>query len=155
MRFHRVICINNQKITIEHKRISSNKYIAFLKNSNLGSQYPKEEFNKRIATLLDNVQISLVATDQERNIIGVCLGLTEFAYWLFITDIGVVRNWEKRGLGKIMISICHEIAGGEKKIIMFAYVNENAIPFYENIGMKKTNEVMEKNKIEWTNFIVK
>ena len=33
--------------------------------------------------------------------------------------------------------------------------NENAIPFYEKLGMRKTNDVMQYNHIEWTEFTVK
>jgi len=33
--------------------------------------------------------------------------------------------------------------------------NENAIPFYEKLGMKKADDVMQYNKIEWTPFEVK
>lgn len=33
--------------------------------------------------------------------------------------------------------------------------NENAIPFYEKLGMKKAEDVMQLNHIEWTDFTVK
>ena len=41
--------------------------------------------------------------------------------------------------------------------IAFDYyrANENAIAFYEKLGMKKVNDVMEYNHIEWTPFAVK
>ena len=48
----------------------------------------------------------------------------------------------------------HEIAGGEKDIAVYLIANEDAIPFYEKIGMKLSNEVMEYSKIEWTDFTV-
>lgn len=32
--------------------------------------------------------------------------------------------------------------------------NENAIPFYEKLGMKKANDVMQYNHMEWTEFTV-
>gem|GEM_PF-3886732 len=34
------------------------------------------------------------------------------------------------------------------------YANENAIPFYEKIGMKETKSMMIKDNIEWTEFVV-
>jgi len=48
----------------------------------------------------------------------------------------------------------HEIAGGEKDIAVYLIANENAIPFYEKLGMKKSVDVMQYNKIEWTEFTV-
>ena len=37
---------------------------------------------------------------------------------------------------------------------MYTCVNENAILFYEKIGMKKSNDVMVYNHIDWTDFVV-
>lgn len=48
----------------------------------------------------------------------------------------------------------HEAAGGEKDIIMYTCVNENAIPFYEKLGMSRPDDVMSYNRIEWTGFKV-
>jgi len=48
----------------------------------------------------------------------------------------------------------HKLAGGEENIIMYTCVNENAIPFYEKIGMNKPNDVMVYNRVEWTDFVV-
>lgn len=49
----------------------------------------------------------------------------------------------------------HEIAGGEKDIAVYLIANEDAIPFYEKIGMKLAGDVMQYNKIEWTDFTVR
>ena len=50
--------------------------------------------------------------------------------------------------------ITFEIAGGEKDIAVYLIANENAVPFYEKIGMKKADDVMQYNKIDWTEFTV-
>jgi hypothetical protein len=42
----------------------------------------------------------------------------------------------------------HEIAGGEKDVAIYLVANENAIPFYEKLGMKKSDDVMEYSKVE-------
>jgi hypothetical protein len=48
----------------------------------------------------------------------------------------------------------HGIAGGEKDIAVYLIANENAVPFYEKCGMKKADDVMQYNHIEWTEFTV-
>lgn len=48
----------------------------------------------------------------------------------------------------------HEKAGGEKDITVYLIANENAVPFYEKLGMKKADDVMQYNRIEWTEFTV-
>ena len=83
-----------------------------------------------------------------------CFGITDFAYWLFITDLGVVRECTGQEIGKALVRKLHELAGGEESIIMYTCVNENVIPFYEKIGMKRPNDVMVYNRVEWTDFVV-
>ena len=81
---------------IKEERLTAFEYINFLKKTDLGSQYPKERFEERISTLVNKASISLVARSEENEIIGVCFGITDFAYWLFITDLGVVREHTSR-----------------------------------------------------------
>ncbi|MBQ5318120.1 MAG: GNAT family N-acetyltransferase [Oscillospiraceae bacterium] len=72
-----------------------------------------------------------MARDENDNIIGVCFGITDFAYWLFMTDLGIVRSCVGQGVGKTLVKKLHETAGGEKDIIMYTCANENAVGFYE------------------------
>ena len=61
----------NQNITIREERISPEEYIDFLKRTDLGSQYPKERFEERVAKLVKNVSVSLVAKNEDNKIVGV------------------------------------------------------------------------------------
>lgn len=140
-------------IKYTEERLTSEAYIEFLARTNLGSQYPKERFEERIKKLVVNVSISLVARDEDK-IVGVLFGLTDFAYWLYVTDLGVDREYEGQGIGRTLMKKAHEIAGGEKDIAVYLIANENAIPFYEKLGMKLSDDVMQYNKIEWTEFTV-
>lgn len=140
---------------IDEERLTADEYIEFLKHTDLGSQYPKERFNERISKLVKNTSISLVARNENNDIVGVCFGITDFAYWLFITDLGVVREYVGKGIGKDLVNKLHELAGGKDNIIMYACFNENALGFYEKIGMTKTDDVVVLNEIEWTSFTVK
>ena len=115
-----------KNIQIKEERISTIEYIEFLKRTDLESQYPKERFEERIAKLVDHVSISLVA-----------------------------RNKDNQGIGTELIKTAHSLAGGKNDIAVYLVANENAIAFYEKLGMKKANDVMEYNHIEWTHFTVK
>ena len=139
---------------IREERLAAEEYIDFLKHTDLGSQYPKERFEERIGTLVNKASISLVARNETHEIIGVCFGITDFAYWLFITDLGVSREYTGKEIGKALVGRLLELAGGKENIIMYTCVNENAIPFYEKIGMKKSYDVMVYNHIDWTDFVV-
>lgn len=140
-------------IQYKEERINAETYIEFLARTDLGSQYPKERFRERIEKLVRNVSVSLVARDGER-IVGVLFGLTDFAYWLYVTDLGVDRAYTGQGIGRELMKRAHTIAGGEKDIAVYLIANDNAIPFYEKLGMKHADDVMQYNKIEWTEFTV-
>ena len=143
-----------EKITIRSERISPEEYIDFLKRTDLGSQYPKERFRERIARLVSSASISLIARNEENQAVGALFGVTDFSYWLFVTDLGVDRRYERRGIGTRLMKMAHEMAGGEKDVAVYLVANENAISFYEKLGMEKAEDVMQYNKIEWTDFTV-
>lgn len=140
---------------IQAERLTAAEYIDFLKRTDLGSQYPSERFEKRIGKLVQNASISLTARDENGVLTGVLFGITDFAYWLFITDLGVDRRYTGQGIGTQLIKATHEMAGGEKDIILYTCANENAIGFYEKCGMTTATDVMVKNQVEWTEFTVK
>ena len=139
---------------IQSERLTAGEYIDFLKRTDLGSQYPKERFEERIPRLLENASISLVARDEAHRVVGVLMGVTDFAYWLFVTDLGVDRSCVRQGIGRRLMKAALALAGGEKDIAVYLAANEKAVPFYEKLGMKKADEVMKYNHIEWTEFIV-
>ena len=143
-----------ESITIREERISAAEYVEFLKRTDLGSQYPKERFAERIKKLVQNVSISLVARNGDGLAVGVLFGLTDYCYWLYVTDLGVDRNYERRGIATRLMRTAHELAGGEKDIAVYLVANENAIPFYQKLGMKLADDVMQYNHIEWTEWTV-
>ena len=140
--------------SIISERLTAEEYIDFLKRTDLGSQYPLERFDERIARLVNTVSISLTARNDDGLLIGVLFGLTDFAYWLYVTDLGVDRRYERQGIGMKLMQTAHEMAGGERDIAVYLVANENAVPFYEKLGMKKADDVMKYNHIDWTEFTV-
>ena len=141
-------------MTIQQERLTPEAYIRFLARTDLGSQYPKERFEERIARLVQNASISLTARTEEGELIGVCFGITDFAYWLFITDLGIDRRYVRQGIGKQLMQRALDIAGGEKDIIMYTCANENAVPFYQKQGMTFADDVLVYNHVDWTGFVV-
>ncbi len=143
-----------EDVRIREERISAEEYIDFLKRTDLGSQYPKERFEERIKKLVKNASVSLIARNEAGLMVGVLFGLTDYAYWLYVTDLGVDRNYERQGVASGLMKTAHELAGGEKDIAVYLVANEKAVPFYEKIGMKKADDVMQYNHIEWTEWTV-
>ncbi len=98
-------------LTIREERVTAEEYIDFLKRTDLGSQYPKERFEERIAHLVNTVTISLTARNERGLLAGVLFRLTDYAYWLYITDLGMDRDYTRQGIGRRLIKTAHQIAG--------------------------------------------
>lgn len=140
-------------IKLYNQRLSATEYIDFLKRTDLGSQYPKERFGQRIEKLVESVSISIVARDGDK-IVWVIFGITDFAYWLFVTDLGVDRDYIRLGIGSMLMKEAHKVAGGEDNINVYLCANEDAIEVYEKLGMRKSTEIMEYCHAKWTDFTV-
>ena len=143
-----------EEIRIQNERITAEEYVDFLKRTDLGSQYPMERFPERIARLVESVPVSLAARNEDGLLVGALFGLTDFAYWLFVTDLGVDRDYERQGIGRRLMKAAHEAAGGEKDVAVYLVANENAVPFYERCGMERADDVMRYSRVEWTQFTV-
>ena len=146
--------MKGNNIIISEEYITAEEYIDFLKRTDLGSQYPKERFHERIAKLVKNVSISLIARNEEGIAVGVLFGLTDFCYWLYVTDLGVDRNYERQGIATKLMKRAHELAGGERDIAVYLIANEKAVPFYKKLGMEFSGDVMQYNHIDWTEWTV-
>lgn len=131
------------------------EYEDFLKRCDLGSQYPKQNFENRIRTLLKNVDICITARNQDGLLIGICFGLIDFVYFLFLTDLGVDRDYVGQGIGKKLLSLAHQKAGGEDDITITTISSENAIGFYEACDMRPKKELVVKYCKKWEEFVVK
>ena len=105
--------MRKENITVREERVSAEEYIDFLKRTDLGSQYPKERFAERIPKLVRNVSVSLTARNDDGLLVGVLFGLTDFCYWLYVTDLGVDRDYERLGIATKLMMKAHELAGGE------------------------------------------
>ncbi len=103
---------------------------------------------------MNAASISLIVRNGENRVVGALFGLTDYAYWLYVTDLGVDRDCQRQGIGRRLMKTALEMAGGETDIAVYLVANEKAIPFYEKIGMEKAENVMRFNHAEWTDFTV-
>ena len=140
--------------TVAGERLTAAEYIDFLKRTDLGSQYPRERFEERIGRLVASVPVSLTARDETGALIGVLLGVTDFAYWLFVTDLGVARDRTGQGVGRALMTEAIRQAGGEKDILVYLKAAAAAVPFYEKLGFDHARDVMVYDRIDWTDFTV-
>ena len=137
-----------------NERLEFAEYHEFLKRTDLGSQYPKDNFEGRVKKLLQKCSLTITARNEKKVLVGVCLGLTDFAYFLFVSDLGVDREYVGRGIGKRLMNLIVEEAGGEDNITVTTISNENAFGFYEKMGMRKDECLFWKCCNKWTEHVV-
>ena len=116
------------------ERLSSIEYILFLRASDLGTMYPRKGLEERIDRLLANVDVSVSARDGDK-LVGVCMGITDYTYFFFLTDLGVSRGYERRGIGRSLVMKAHEVAGGAEDITVVTWANKRAMPMYASCGI--------------------
>ena len=138
----------------ENETLSFEEYYNFLTRSDLGSQYPKERFEERITKLLSTRSISITARNNDGKLIGIAFGITDFAYFLFVTDLGVDRSYIKQGIGGELLVRLQEAVGGEDDITVVTIANENATGFYEKCGYVSESCLVWKPCKLWTDFEV-
>ncbi len=126
------------------------EYREFLTRTDLGSQYPAERFEERVTATLRNRSIAILARDAEHRLVGVCLGLTDFAYFLFVTDLGVDRAYERQGLGTELMNRMHAAAGGLDEISAVTVANKRAVGFYQKLGFERDEALVWKPCGTWT-----
>ena len=84
----------------------------------------------------------------------ICFGLTDFAYFLFITDLGVNRSYERQGLGTELMNRIHAAAGGGDEISVVTVANKRAAGFYQRMGFEGDAALVWKPCRTWTPFTV-
>ncbi|MBC8063552.1 MAG: GNAT family N-acetyltransferase [Chlorobia bacterium] len=135
-------------------RLEFEEYVDFLKRTDLGSQYPKQNFESRVRRVLKNVDICITARRADGLLVGICFGLTDFAYFLFLTDLGVDRAYVKQGIGRKLLQMVVEKAGGPDDITVSTISNNKALGFYAACGMKNEVDLVVRYCQEWESFVV-
>lgn len=138
----------------DSERLEYEEYRDFLTRTDLGSQYPKQNFENRIRQVLRKVDICITARNQDGLLVGICFGLTDFAYFLFLTDLGVDRDYARQGIGRRLVEMTVDKAGGPDDITVTTISNDKALDFYAKCGMKNDDELVVRYCREWESFVV-
>ncbi len=138
----------------ENEELSFEEYYDFLKRSDLGSQYPQERFEERVRKLLVRRSIAITARNNEGRLIGIAFGVTDFTYFLFVTDLGVDRTYTKQGIGSELLVRIQEAVGGEDDITVVTVAHETAAGFYEKCGYASENCLFWKPCNVWSELKV-
>ena len=136
------------------ERPGAAEYVRFLARSELGRMYPRQRFRARIARLLENADVVVTARDAGR-LVGVCLGISDRAYLLFVTDIGVARGYERRGIGGGLRPRAERAVAGDDELCVVTWSNRAARPFYAACGLEPHDGLLGRDPSSWELFDVR
>lgn len=111
------------------KELALEEYIFILEDSGLGKRRPMENPDHLKRMLLGS---NLLITARENGELrGFMRGLTDHCYRCFIADLAVAKDFQGKGIGKMMLQFLKNL-DPEARIFLFSA--EDAEPFYNKIG---------------------
>lgn len=88
----------------------------------------------RLATMLEHASLLLTAWDGE-HLVGVARALTDFSYCCYLSDLAVIREYQKRGVGKQLIERVRARVGEQSMLLLLSA--PGAMAYYPKVGFDK------------------
>lgn len=117
----------------EEPELNPDHFVAVIEASGLQGRPVKDD--SRMQRMIEHANLIITARDPEGNLVGVARSLTDYAYCCYLSDLAVVKGWQKKGVGKDLIHWTHEYAGHETKLILLSA--PSAMEYYPKAGVPK------------------
>ena len=109
--------------------ISIKEFQSILEESGLARRRPMDDLNL-LERMISGSNL-LVTARAEGQLVGLLRGISDHCYRSFIADLAVSQDYQRKGIGRQLLTIAREQAP-EARLILFSA--EDAAPFYENLG---------------------
>lgn len=113
--------------------LSADEFIDLLVRSTLAERRPIHDI-KTISEMLANASIIITARIDGR-LVGISRALSDFSFCTYLSDLAVDADFQRRGIGRELISRTHEEAGRHTMLILVAA--PKARDYYPHIGLKQ------------------
>lgn len=114
-------------------KITANQFIDVLKRSTLAERRPIHNHSS-IETMLLHANI-LITAWVDNKLVGVSRALSDFSFCCYLSDLAVDESYQKKGIGKKLISETHATSGLHTTLILLAA--PKAATYYPKIGMEQ------------------
>ncbi|WP_329417800.1 GNAT family N-acetyltransferase (plasmid) [Streptomyces sp. NBC_00704] len=101
--------------------------------SGLGERRPVGD-RDRFAAMVENANLVLVARDDEGTLLGIVRAVSDFSYVTYVSDIAVVRDRQRSGVGRALIDATRGEAPDAKLVLLSAPA---AVDYYPHIGFTR------------------
>lgn len=103
------------------------------RSSGLGERRPADD-RQRMAAMIRNANLVLVARDARGALIGLARSVSDFSYVTYLSDIAVVRDHQRGGVGRALIDATRKEAPTAKIVLLSAPA---ATEYYPHIGFTR------------------
>lgn len=124
-------------MAIEYKintQLRSEDVSAVFKSS--GIKRPWEDL-PRIQKMIDHADVIISAWDEER-LVGIARVITDFSYCCYLSDLAVIKDYQKTGIGTELVRHLTEHLGEEVSLLLLSA--PSAMEYYPRIGFEKTEK---------------
>ena len=115
--------------------------LAVYRDSGLGERRPVEG-RQRIGKMLRHANLVLVARDAGGTLIGIARSVSDFSYVTYLSDIAVVREHQRSGVGRALIDATRKEAPAAKIVLLSAPA---ATGYYPRLGFTAHNSAWVLN----------
>lgn len=115
------------------KNIDIDKIISVFESS--GIIRPTKE-KERIKTMFENANLIYFAYEDEE-IIGLARCVTDFSYCCYLSDLAVKKEYQKQGIGKMLIEKVKEHIG--EKVALILLSANSAMDYYPKLNFEKAD----------------
>jgi predicted N-acetyltransferase YhbS len=115
--------------------------LAVYRDSGLGERRPVED-RQRMGEMLRRANLVVVARNDAGALIGIARSISDFSYVTYLSDIAVVREHQRAGVGRALIDATRKEAPAAKIVLLSAPA---ATEYYPRIGFTAHNSAWVLN----------
>ncbi|MDI3422581.1 GNAT family N-acetyltransferase [Streptomyces luteolus] len=126
---------------VEGASLDLDEVLAVYHASGLGERRPVED-RERFAAMLEHANLVLVARDEQGALIGIVRAVSDFSYVTYVSDIAVVRDHQRTGIGRALLDATRDAAPAAKLVLLSAPA---AVDYYPHIGFTRHESAWVRN----------
>ncbi|MBT3154592.1 GNAT family N-acetyltransferase [Streptomyces sp. NPDC006967] len=118
---------------VEGSALDLDEVLGVYHASGLGERRPVED-RERFASMVAHANLVLVARDDQGALLGIVRAVSDFSYVTYVSDIAVVRDRQRSGIGRALIDATRDQAPAAKLVLLSAPA---AVDYYPHIGFTR------------------